>query len=83
MKRISLRQLHESTGAWVRKAAHLGVILVTDRGRPIAKIEGLAEGSTANPFLTRQLRPGYAKPLGTLAGGTDSSELISEDRDSR
>jgi antitoxin (DNA-binding transcriptional repressor) of toxin-antitoxin stability system len=83
MKRITLRQLHESTGAWVREAARLGVILVTDRGRPIAKIEGLADDSTANPFLTRQLRPGYAKLLGTLTGGTDSTQLISEDRDGR
>jgi antitoxin (DNA-binding transcriptional repressor) of toxin-antitoxin stability system len=36
MKTISIRELHERTGAWVRKAVELGAITVTERGRTIA-----------------------------------------------
>src|SRR5205085_1606603 len=38
MKTISIRQLHEKTGEWVRKAERHGEIIITDRGEPIAKI---------------------------------------------
>jgi antitoxin (DNA-binding transcriptional repressor) of toxin-antitoxin stability system len=81
MKTISIRELHERTGAWVRKAAALGVIVVTDRGRPLARLEGVAEGTAVNPFRTRKLRPGYARLRGRLGGGTDSTQIVSEDRD--
>lgn len=37
MKTISIRELHQETGDWVRKAAS-GTIVVTERGRPIADI---------------------------------------------
>jgi hypothetical protein len=36
-----------------------------------------------NPFLTRKLLPGYARLKGKLGGGTDSTTLVSEDRDGR
>ena len=80
MKTISLRELHERTGAWVRKAVELGGITVTDRGKPVVRIEAIAE-STSNPFRTRHLRPGYARLQGTLSRGTDSTTIVSEDRD--
>jgi prevent-host-death family protein len=38
MKTISIRELHERTGEYIRKAAKTGVIYVTDRGRTVAKI---------------------------------------------
>ena len=38
MKTISIRQLHHETGRWVRKAAALGEIHVSERGKTIAKI---------------------------------------------
>jgi antitoxin (DNA-binding transcriptional repressor) of toxin-antitoxin stability system len=81
MKTISIRELHERTGVWVRKAAALGVIVVTDRGRPLARLEGVTEGTAVNPFRTRKLRPGYARLRGRLGGGTDSTQIVSEDRD--
>jgi antitoxin (DNA-binding transcriptional repressor) of toxin-antitoxin stability system len=83
MKTVSLRELHEATGAWVRRAAKLGMILVTKRGKPIAGITPVTEPVARNPFRSRRLRPGYAKLLGTLRGGTDSAEIVSGDRDRR
>jgi prevent-host-death family protein len=38
MKRVTLRGLHEWTGAVVREAAAGFEVVVTDRGRPIATI---------------------------------------------
>ena len=81
MKTISLRELHNNTGAWVRKSAELGGIAITDRGTIIARIEPAGGPDASNPFLTRKLRPGYAKLRGKLGRGTDSTRLVSDDRD--
>ena len=83
MKTISLRELHQRTGAWVRKAAQLGAITITERGRPIARIESVGSLDAGNPFVTRTLRPGYARLMGKLGKGTDSSRMVSDDRDRR
>jgi len=81
MKTISIRELHERTGAWVRKAVLLGSITVTDRGRPVVRIEAVPDAASINPFRARRLRPGYARLRGRLTRGTDSTAIISEDRD--
>ena len=83
MKTISIRELHERTGAWVRRAAELGSITVTERGRPIARLEAVEGPGRQNPFLTRKLRPGYKRLMGKLTGGTDSVTMVSEDREGR
>jgi len=83
MKTISLRELHAATGAWVRRAMRLGTITITDRGKPIAKLTPITSQPRANLFLTRKLRPGYARLLGKLGGGSDSTAIVSEDRDRR
>lgn len=38
MKTVSLRELHARTGEWVREASRSGAVVVTDNGRPIARI---------------------------------------------
>ena len=81
MKTISIRELHERTGAWVRKAVELGAITVTERGKPVVRLEALADVKAANPFRARRLRPGYARLRGTLGRGTDSTVIVSEDRE--
>ncbi len=81
MKTISIRKLHEKTGAWVRKAVELGPITVTERGKPLIRIEPVLDVRAANPFRVRRLRPGYARLRGKLGGGTDSSAIISEGRE--
>jgi prevent-host-death family protein len=83
MKAISIRELHQRTGAWVRKAAELGSITVTERGRPVARLEAVEGGGRRNPFLSRKLRPGYKRLMGTLTGGTDIVSMVSTDRGER
>ena len=80
MKTISLRELHAATGAWVRKAARLGTVTITDRGKAIARITPVGAQARENPFRARKLRPGYAKLRGKLSGGTDSTAAVAEDR---
>ncbi len=81
MKTISIRELHQRTGAWVRKAVELGAITVTERGKALVRLEAIAGGRPANPFRTRRLRPGYARLKGRLGRGTDSTTIVSGDRD--
>jgi antitoxin (DNA-binding transcriptional repressor) of toxin-antitoxin stability system len=83
MKTISIRELHARTGAWVRKAVELGAITVTERGKPLVRLEAIPDPKTANPFRTRRLRPGYARLKGTLGKGTDSTIIVSDDRERR
>ena len=81
MRKISIRELHDATGKWVREAARVDELVVTERGRPIATIIPYREPARGNPFRSRKLRPGYAALLGRLKGGTDSAVIVSEDRD--
>lgn len=80
MKTISIRELHERTGAWVRKAVELGTITVTERGKPLVRLEAIPN-VPANPFRERRLRPEYARVKGKLERGTESTVIISEDRE--
>jgi prevent-host-death family protein len=81
MKTISIRELHARTGAWVRKAAQIGAITVTERGRPVVRLEAISEVKPVNPFRERRLRPGYARLRGKLGGGTNSTKIVSEHRE--
>jgi antitoxin (DNA-binding transcriptional repressor) of toxin-antitoxin stability system len=81
MKVISIRELHERTGAWVRKAVELGAITVTERGKPLVRLEAVSQASPVNPFRERRLRPGYARLMGKLGGGADSTTIVSEGRE--
>jgi prevent-host-death family protein len=86
MKTISLRELHNKTGKWVRSVKDEEEIIVTDRGEAIASLRPLS----IKPKMTidwrhRDLAPGYAAALkaGKLKSKVDSSIGISEDRTSR
>jgi len=83
MKTISIRELHAKTGAYIRKAAQHGEIHVTDNGRTVAKIVPQQEASQTPYFARRVLRPGFRKLMksGKLRGGTDSTRIVSDDRD--
>ena len=81
MKTISIRELHARTGAWVRKTVELGAITVTERGKPVVRLEPVLDVRPTNPFRTRRLRPGYARLAGKLGRGTDSTLIVSEDRE--
>jgi antitoxin (DNA-binding transcriptional repressor) of toxin-antitoxin stability system len=85
MKRVTLRELHENTGSLVREAVRLGGLVVTDRGTPIARIEPANRPVTDKPFKHRRILPAYQELLDThaLQGGTDSTQIVREDRDGR
>ena len=65
MKTISIRELHEKTGDWVRRSVTLGPITVTDHGKVIAQIVPVEASATTNPFAARKLRKGYARLRGS------------------
>ena len=81
MKRVSIRELHEKTGEWVRLAETHEQIIITDRGRPVASLAPFRQLAKRNRFSARKILPAYGKLRGKLSGGTESSALISEDRD--
>ena len=83
MKTISIRQLHEKTGEWVRDAARQGELTVTDRGRAVARIVPHVAEPEVPYFARRKLSPSFTTlaASGRLRGGTDSTQIVSDDRD--
>ena len=83
MRTISIRQLHEKTGAYVRQAADAGEIYVTDRGKVVAKLVPEKGQPMVPYFARRKLSRRFKAAMHRLKGGTDSTTLISEDREDR
>ena len=83
MKTITIRELHHHTGAWIRKAARLGEIYVSDRGETVAKITPQVRAHEVPYFARRKLSPQFRRIMHRLRGGTDNTQIISEDRDAR
>jgi prevent-host-death family protein len=85
MKQVTLRELHENTGTLVREAVRLGGLVVTDRGTPIARIEPADRRPVDKPFKRRRILSAYQELLdaGAFKEGTDSTQIIREDRESR
>ena len=80
MKTISIRELHTRTGHYVRRAA-TDPIVITDRGETVARLVPVAEPAGLT-FGQRRLRPGFRRFLAMpLKSGTDSTQIVSEDRD--
>ncbi len=85
MKTVTLRELHARTGEWVREASRCGQIVVTDNGRPIARIVPETEGAGTPNFADRK----PSKPFHALdesvrtGGGPDVTRTISEGREDR
>ena len=79
---IPVRELHARTGHYVRKASANQRIVITDRGKPVAEIQPLARaGTKRKKWKDRVLLPEYAALMNQPVGGTDSTRIISEDRD--
>ena len=85
MQTITIEELHTHTSEWINKAAEHDEITVTDGGKAVAIIRTLVPQfkTRPNPFLNRKLLPGFAELQKRLVGGTDSTQIISEDRDGR
>lgn len=80
---ISIKELHDRTGQWLRRVEEAEEIVVTERGKPIARLVPATRGPVGNPFLTRRLLPGAASLLDRPIGGPDSAAIISAIRDGR
>lgn len=84
MKTISLRELHNKTGKWVRSVKEEEEIIVTDRGQAIASLRPLkTEPKMKIDWRNRDLAPGYAEYLKYGKPTSDSTPGISADRTSR
>ncbi len=83
MKTISIKELHARTGHWLRQVAGEEEVVVTERGRPIARMLPPDPPERPNPFRTRKLLPGVARLLDRPLGGASSTEMISQGRDGR
>lgn len=80
MKTITIRDLHQETGRWVLEASS-GEVCVTKRGKLIAKIVPAAPPPSRPYFANPRYTRAYLRHRKTLRGGTDATEIISQDRD--
>lgn len=83
MKTISIKELHEQTGHWLRRVGVHGEIVVTDRGTPVARMVPPARPVAGSPFSRRKLLPGVAKLMERPIGGPDSAEVVGAMREGR
>lgn len=81
MNAITIEDLHQKTEEWVRWAAKYGQIVVTDGGEAIAAIQPLRHANGDNPFANRRLVPAYAAIMNRLSAGTDSTDIVSQERE--
>jgi len=84
MKTISIRELHDKTGAWVRRTEEEREIVVTDRGRAVAVLHPCpASTAPAKTWKHRPLHRAYASLLkaGRLDSKLDSTDALSQERD--
>jgi antitoxin (DNA-binding transcriptional repressor) of toxin-antitoxin stability system len=76
MKKISIRELHQATGRYVRET-RAGMLVVTERGQAVALLK---------PFAAHEL-PGQAfpsrDPRDLPRANYDSTRSVSRDRDGR
>jgi prevent-host-death family protein len=83
MKTISIKELHDKTGHWLRRVEAEGEVIVTERGNPVARMLPPARPSAGNPFAKRKLLRGVARLIERPIGGPDSAAIISTTRDGR
>lgn len=83
MTTISIKELHGRTGHWLRRVSEEREVIVTERGRPIARLLPAVEPAKTNPFLRRRLRPGVARLIERPIGGPSSAEIVSDGRNGR
>jgi antitoxin (DNA-binding transcriptional repressor) of toxin-antitoxin stability system len=81
---IPIRELHARTGHFVRLAARQNEIIVTERGKPAARLSALVSGEVQAPTVTlaerRRLRNDYRAALagGKLSMAKDSAPTLHE-----
>jgi antitoxin (DNA-binding transcriptional repressor) of toxin-antitoxin stability system len=56
MKTVTIRELHERTGRWVRHAASREPVVVTDRGRRVAFLQAFDPAAAGRSLPDREAR---------------------------
>src|SRR5256884_6965028 len=77
MKTITIRELHQATGRWVRRAS-AGEVYVTERGRLVAKIVPASPPPVKPFFADPKFTPAFLANRKYLRGGTDSTQRSEE-----
>jgi prevent-host-death family protein len=75
MKQVSVRELHERTGAIVELAATGHVVIVVKRGRPVAEVRPLGSAGIASTLPDRSAQLARYPKL-----KSDSGRMLEEDR---
>ncbi len=81
---IPIRELHARTGHFVRLAARQNEVIVTERGKPAARLSPLIPAGEKTPVTTlaerRRLRADYRTALaeGRLLMAEDSTPTLNE-----
>ncbi|MGN6593425.1 MAG: type II toxin-antitoxin system Phd/YefM family antitoxin [Terriglobales bacterium] len=76
MRSISIRELHINTGRWVRHAARHGAVVVTDRGRVVARLQPHSAADLGRPLPDRETAIRSRSRL-----RTDSADAVAADRE--
>lgn len=74
MKTLSIREMREALGQLDQLVEHEGELIITRRGRAIARVL---------PFKPQRVMPSHAEHRGRMPRLSPSAELIREDRDAR
>ena len=86
MKTVTIEELDNKTGQWLREAVHHERVIVTYHGQPMATVSPYplpAAPPAWGGFRNRVLLPEYERLMNQPVGGTDSSDIISQDREDR
>jgi prevent-host-death family protein len=79
MKTVTIEELDPKTGQWLREVSRHDYITVTDHGKPIVTLQPVPAAGGGTRVLLPEFKAIMNKPI----GGTDSSEIIAEDREDR
>ena len=84
MKTVPLDELDEKTGQWLREACQHDQVLVTSHGKPMVTIQPFQRKVRPDAgFHNRILLPGFEAIMNQDFGGSDSTDIISQDREDR
>ncbi|MEO5925813.1 MAG: type II toxin-antitoxin system prevent-host-death family antitoxin [Bryobacteraceae bacterium] len=82
MRKTSVRDLHINTSALVREAEEGGTIVIERRGEPVAELRPLAAKAGITPEQKERIFAEMREIWARMPQmGTDSTQLVSEDRD--
>jgi prevent-host-death family protein len=80
MRTTSVRELHIHTSKLVREAAEGGVIIIENRGEPVAELRPVTPAARLSAADKARIFRSMQKLWDRLPQMTDSTKIIEEDR---